>query len=550
MPPTGAAAGSSRLVAVVALRQNIRDRGNGPSPVTPQGDAIMAANDPDALVLALDQGTTSSRAILFDRRGTPVAMAQEEFPQHARTAAGPDGADLAIVEHDPEDIWRTQISSGRRALAEAGVAADRVAAVGITNQRETTILWDRATGRPVAPAIVWQSRVSAPICARLKAAGVEPEVRRRTGLLLDPYFSATKIVHLFETIPGLRERCAAGEVLFGTVDSFLIWRLTGGRVHATDVTNASRTLLLDLDTLAWSDDLCRMFGIPPRMLPEVRPSSGSFGDTDPAVFGAAIPILGCAGDQQAAAFGQGVERAGDAKNTYGTGAFLMFCTGDRPVASDSGLLTTPGCGVPGPLFCLEGSVFVAGALVGWLRDGLGLFETAADVEPLARSVPDSGGVTIVPALTGLGAPHWDPAARGLIVGLSRSTHRGHLARAALEAIALSVADVVECMQRDSGLPLRQLRVDGGASANDLLMQIQADVLGIAVERPAVVETTALGAALLAGLAAGVFPTAAAVADARRIERRFEPQITAEARRRMLATWRDAVERSRGWARPR
>ncbi|MFM7244643.1 MAG: glycerol kinase GlpK [Planctomycetaceae bacterium] len=511
---------------------------------------MTSGGDGKACVMALDQGTTSSRAILFDAAGRPLAVAQEEFPQHARIAAGPDGADLGIVEHDPEDIWRSQVSCATRVLESAGIGAERVAAIGITNQRETTILWERATGRPVAPAIVWQSRVSAPICQRLKAAGVEPEVRSRTGLVLDPYFSATKIVHLLETTPGLRARCEAGEVLFGTVDSFLIWRLTGGRVHATDVTNASRTLLFDLETLAWSDDLCRIFGIPRRMLPEVRPSSGSFGETDPAVFGAAIPILGCAGDQQAAAFGQGVERAGDAKNTYGTGAFLMFSTGDRPVASDSGLLTTPGCGVPGPLFCLEGSVFVAGALVGWLRDGLGLFERAAEVEPLARSVPDSGGVMIVPALTGLGAPHWDPAARGLIIGLSRGTHRGHVARAALEAIALSVADVVECMQRDSGLPLRQLRVDGGASANDLLMQIQADVLGIVVERPAVVETTALGAALLAGLAAGIFPDAAAVADARRIERRFEPQITADTRQRMLATWRDAVDRSRGWARPR
>ncbi|MFM7184027.1 MAG: glycerol kinase GlpK [Planctomycetota bacterium] len=511
----------------------------------------MATNDRDALVMALDQGTTSSRAILFDQRGTAVAVAQEEFPQHARTEAGPDGADLGIVEHDPEDIWRTQVSCGRRALAEVGGAAGRVAAIGITNQRETTILWDRVTGRPVAPAIVWQSRVSAPICTRLRAAGVEPEVRRRTGLLLDPYFSATKIVHLFETIPGLRERCAAGEVLFGTVDSFLIWRLTGGRVHATDVTNASRTLLFDINAAAWSDELCRIFGVPRRMLPEVRPSSGAFGETERSILGAPVPILGCAGDQQAAAFGQGVERPGEAKNTYGTGAFLLFSTGDRPVPSSSGLLTTIGCGPgPQPLYCLEGSVFVAGALVGWLRDGLGLFERAADVEPLARSVADSGGLAIVPALTGLGAPHWDPAARGLIIGLSRGTHRGHVARAALEAIALSVAEVVDCMQQDSGVALRLLRVDGGASGNDLLMQIQADVLGLPVERPVVVETTALGAALLAGLAAGFFPDAAAVAEARRVERRFEPQIGAEARRRMLATWRDAVERSRGWAQSR
>ena len=512
-------------------------------------------SDPTAgktCVLALDQGTTSSRAILFDRRGTPVAVAQEEFPQHARAACGPDGVDLGIVEHDPEDIWRTQLSCGRRVMAEAGVSAADIAAVGITNQRETTILWERATGRPVAPAIVWQSRVSAPICARLKAEGHEAEIRRRTGLVLDPYFSATKIVHLFETVPGLRDRCERGEVLFGTVDSFLIWRLTGGRVHATDVTNASRTLLFDIESLAWSDDLCRIFGGPRAMLPEVRPSSGGFGATAADLLGGAIPIAGCAGDQQAAAFGQGVEEPGDAKTTYGTGAFLMFSTGARRVVSGNGLLTTPGCvvGAGSRHYCLEGSVFVAGALVGWLRDGLGLIEKASDVESLACSVDDSGGVTIVPALTGLGAPYWDPTARGMIIGLSRGTHRAHVARAALEAIAFSVADVVACMQRDSGTPLRHLRVDGGASANDLLMQIQADVLGMAVERPAVVETTALGAALLAGLAVGFFPDAAAVPDARRVARRFEPRIDAESRRRMLATWHDAVERSRAWARPR
>ncbi|MFM7207036.1 MAG: glycerol kinase GlpK [Planctomycetaceae bacterium] len=511
----------------------------------------MTSRPDPSCVLALDQGTTSSRAILFDRRGAPVAVAQEEFPQHARSERGPDGADLGIVEHDPEDIWRTQLACARRVLESAGIAADRVAAVGITNQRETTILWDRTTGRPVAPAIVWQSRVSAPICSRLRADGLEPEVRRRTGLVLDPYFSATKIAHLLDTIPGLRSRCERGEVLFGTVDTFLIWRLTGGRVHATDVTNASRTLLLDIDTLAWSDDLCRIFGVPRRMLPEVRPSSGSFGETDAGLLGATVPILGCAGDQQAAAFGQGVERAGEAKNTYGTGAFLLFSTGERPVESSSGLLTTPGCAVaPTRHYCLEGSVFIAGALVGWLRDGLGLIERSADVETLAASVPDNGGVTIVPALTGLGAPHWDPAARGLMIGLSRGTHRGHVARAALEAIALSVVEVVECMQRDAGVPLQQLRVDGGASANDLLMQIQADLLGIAVERPAVLETTALGAALLAGLAAGFFSGLQAVADARRVERRFEPRMEPAARGQLLATWRDAVDRSRNWARPR
>ncbi|MGI9177214.1 MAG: glycerol kinase GlpK [Pirellulales bacterium] len=503
-------------------------------------------------VLALDQGTTSSRAILFDGRGTPLAVAQEEFPQHARTEAGPDGSDLGIVEHDPEDIWRTQLSCGRRVLEQARVAASQVAAIGITNQRETTILWDRATGRPVAPAVVWQSRVSAGICGRLKDAGHEPEIRRRTGLLLDPYFSATKIMHLMETVPGLRERCERGDVLFGTVDSFLIWRLTAGRVHATDVTNASRTLLFDIRQMAWSDDLCQIFRVPRCMLPEVRPSAGLFGETEPALFGAALPIAGCAGDQEAAAFGQGVEQPGDAKTTYGTGAFLLFSTGNTPVASGTGLLTTPACVVDPAMrhYCLEGSVFVAGALVGWLRDGLGLIERASDVESLARGVADNGGVMIVPALTGLGAPYWDPMARGLIIGLSRGTHRAHVARAALEAIALSVADVVECMQRDSGVPLRHLRVDGGASANDLLMQIQADILGLPVERPGVLETTSLGAALLAGLAVGFFPHEDAVANARRVERRFEPALDSESRRPLLATWRDAVDRSKNWARSR
>jgi glycerol kinase len=506
---------------------------------------------PQRCVLALDQGTTSSRAILFDRHGAVVALAQEEFPQHARTAHGPDGTELGIVEHDPEDIWRSQLSCARAVLLQAGIDAGQVAAVGITNQRETTILWDRATGAAVAPAIVWQSRVSEPICARLRAAGLEDEVRRRTGLLLDPYFSGTKIVHLLETVPGLRERCDRGEVLFGTVDSFLIWRLTGGRVHATDVTNASRTLLFDIHELAWSDDLCRMLGVPRAMLPEVRPSGGGFGSVDPALLGAAVPITGCAGDQEAAAFGQGCVREGAAKCTYGTGAFLMFATGDHPVASRHGLLTTPACqpaGADAQAYCLEGSVFVAGALVGWLRDGLGLIERAADIEALARGVESSAGVVVVPALTGLGAPHWDPHARGMIIGLSRATHRAHIARAALEAIALSVADVVDCMQEDSGVTLERLRVDGGASANDLLLQIQADVLGLTVDRPAVRETTALGAALLAGMAVGFYADATAVADARRVERSFTPRMEAADRARLRALWRDAVERSRGWAR--
>ena len=524
---------------------------------------MTAAGTAKTCILALDQGTTSSRAILFDRRGIPLATAQEEFPQITRTeitrtqpAGDAPAEDVAIVEHDPEAIWRSQLSCARRVLESSGTAAEQVAAIGITNQRETTILWDRTTGQPVAPAIVWQSRVSAAICGRLRAQGIEDNVRRRTGLLLDPYFSATKIMHLLETMPGLRSRCEAGEILFGTVDTFLIWRLTGGRVHATDVTNASRTLLFDIHRLEWSDELCGLFDVPRAILPEVRPSSGSFGVTDATWLGASIPIAGCAGDQQAAAFGQGCVRPGDAKTTYGTGAFLMFSTGHEPVASRHGLLTTPACtladGRPpdasAASYFLEGSVFVAGSLVSWLRDGLGMIGHASEIEPLARSVEDSGGVLVVPALTGLGAPHWDPFARGLVIGISRATGKGHIARAALESIALSVADVVACMQQDAGVSLGRLRVDGGASSNDLLMQMQADVLGLPVERPAVLETTSLGAALLAGLATEFFADHAAVDEARRVERVFEPRVAEEDRARLLRRWRDAVERSLGWAR--
>lgn len=507
-------------------------------------------------VLALDQGTTSSRAILFDAAGRPLAVAQETFPQHTRPLADAGaGGDLdqAIVEHDPEDLWRTQLGCATRCLAEAGVRPEEVAAVGITNQRETTILWDRATGQPVAPAVVWQSRVSAAICERLKAAGLEPEVRRQTGLLLDPYFSATKVMHLFETQPGLRERCAAGEVLFGTVDSFLIWRLTGGRVHATDVTNASRTLLYDIVQGDWSDDLLRLFDLPRQMLPEVRPSAGLFGEVDARWLGTAIPIAGCAGDQQAAAFAHGCRQPGDAKTTYGTGAFLLESTGTSPVLGPPGLLATPACTAadrPGEQgYCLEGSVFVAGAIVGWLRDGLGLIERSGDIEPLARSVPDAGGVMLVPALAGLGTPHWDPFARGLIIGLTRGTGRGQIARAALDAIALSVADVIGGLEQASGTRLTRMRVDGGACVNDLLMQTQADVLGIPVDRPAVLETTALGAAMLAGLATGFYADASAVAAAMAIERTFEPRLDQPTRERLLTRWRDAVDRSRNWARP-
>lgn len=504
--------------------------------------------------MAFDQGTTSSRAILFDGDGRLVQVAQREFPQHVRAheQTGVDGQtlDCSIVEHDPEDIWKSQLECAREVLAKAGQTFQDVACIGITNQRETTILWDRSTGQAVAPALVWQSRVSAPICERLKAKGVEPEIRRRTGLVLDPYFSATKIVHLMETVPGLRQRCEDGDVIFGTVDSFLIWRLTGGRVHATDVTNASRTLLFDIHRMAWSDELCQLFDIPTNMLPEVRASSGDFGVTDSALFGGPIHIAGCAGDQLAASYGQGCIDSGQAKNTYGTGAFMIFSTGEQVVESVSGLLSTPGCGFADrpPTYCLEGAVFVAGALVGWLRDGLGIIEKSSDIESLARGVADTGGVMVVPALTGLGTPHWDPFARGLIIGLSRATTKAHVARAALEAIALSVADVVACMKKDSGMALTSLRVDGGASANDLLLQFQADILGITVERPAVLETTALGAALLAGLSTGFYADHNAVDEARRIDQQFEPNINDGERRRLRARWNDAVDRSKGWAR--
>lgn len=507
----------------------------------------MSSPSPSGAILALDQGTTSSRAILFDRRGLPVASAQEEFPQHVR--GGDDGADRSIVEHDPEDLWSSTVRCARAALGRAGVAAGALAGIGITNQRETTILWERSTGRPVAPAVVWQSRVSERICRRMRDAGLEAEVRRRTGLLLDPYFSATKIVHLLETVPGLRSACERGEILFGTVDTWLVWRLTGGRVHATDPTNASRTLLYDIDRLEWSDDLLRLFDVPARILPEVRASGGDFGSVDAAVLGGAVPIAACAGDQQAAAFAQGCVRRGIAKNTYGTGAFLLVSTGDTRETPPEGLLSTVACGPsPGSVgYAIEGSVFVAGALVQWLRDGLGIIAGAAEVETLAASEPDSGGVMLVPALTGLGAPHWDPAARGLLVGFSRATTRGHVARAALEGIALSVADVVGAVERGTGVRLERLRVDGGASRNDLLMQTQADVVGLPVERPAVAETTALGAALLAGLAVGFYPALDEVPEGVRVERVFLPRLEAAARERLRTRWLDAVSRSRGWA---
>jgi glycerol kinase len=490
-------------------------------------------------VLALDQGTTSSRALVFTREGRVAGHAQREFEQ---LYPGP-----GHVEHDPEAIWESQLAVAREALARAGATADELAAVGVTNQRETTIVWERATGRPVANAIVWQSRVTAPICERLKAQGLEPAFRERTGLVLDPYFSGTKLTHLLATVPGLRRRAEDGEVLFGTVDSFLLWRLSGGRVHVTDASNASRTLLFNIHTLEWDDELLRILDVPRAMLPEVRGSSEVYGACEPSLLGAPVPLAGAAGDQQAATFGQACFEPGTAKNTYGTGCFLLLNTGARPVPSANGLLTTVGWRIGREVtYCLEGAVFIAGAVVQWLRDGLGLIERASDVEPLAASVPDAGGVYFVPAFVGLGAPYWDPYARGAVFGLTRQATAGHLARAALDSMAYQTRDVLDAMQKDAALDLSQLKVDGGASANNALMQFQADVLGVPVRRPVVAETTALGAACLAGLAVGYWD---GLEDVRRnwaLDREFTPRLEPAARERLHRRWQDAVARARDW----
>jgi len=494
------------------------------------------------LILSLDQGTTSSRSILFGKDGRAVATAQQEFPQILPSPGH--------VEHDPEAIWTSQLDTARRVLEQAKVAAADVAAIGITNQRETTILWEKATGKPVANAIVWQSRISAPICERLKAAGHEPLFRERTGLLLDPYFSGTKIAHLLENTPGLKARAEKGEILFGTVDSFLIWRLTGSKRHVTDVSNASRTLLLNLKTLQWDDELLKLLGVPRAMLPEVCPSSHVYGETDPAHFGRAIPISGDAGDQQAATFGQACFEPGSAKNTYGTGCFMLLNIGQEPRASKHKLLTTVGWQVGGQTtYCLEGAVFIAGAVVQWLRDGLGVIKSSVDVERLAASVPDSDGVVVVPAFVGLGAPYWDPYARGAIFGLTRGTTAAHIARAAVEAMAFQSKDLLEAMRADANLPLAMLKVDGGASVNNGLMQFQADILNATVRRPVVAETTALGAAYLAGLAVGYWQDLADIARNWALDREFKPQMPAAARNARYAQWQEAVKRSLGWVKP-
>jgi glycerol kinase len=479
---------------------------------------------------------------VFDSSGAAVASAQRELPQRY-PAPGE-------VEHDPERIWEDQLSVAREALVGAGVGAADLAALGITNQRETTIVWDRATGVPVAPAIVWQSRVTASRCEELRAAGHSERVRAITGLPIDPYFSATKIAHILDQDPSLRGRAEAGELAFGTVDSFLVWRLTGGRVHATDASNASRTMLLDLHRLDWDVGLCDLFGVPRAMLPEVRPSSAVLGETEAGVLGTPVPIAGVAGDQQAATFGQACLVAGAAKNTYGTGAFMLLNTGSRAMPSSHGLLTTVlwQLGEGGSVaYALEGSVFVAGAAVQWLRDGLRAIERSADVEALAEPVARAEGVYLVPAFVGLGAPHWDPAARGLLIGLTRGTGLPEIARATVDSIAYQVRDVLDAMEADAGAPLGALRVDGGASANDELLQFQADLLDVPVERPRQVETTAAGAAFLAGLATGVWSSTEEIAKTWQLDRRFEPAMGAAERERLISGWRRAVQRSKGWA---
>jgi glycerol kinase len=486
-------------------------------------------------ILALDQGTTSSRAIAFDRRGRAAAAAQEEFAQHFPQPGW--------VEHSPQDLWQTVRRCALRVAARVG--AKNIAALGLTNQRETTLLWERATGRPLHRAIVWQDRRTAGLCARLRAAGAEPLFRRLTGLLLDPYFAGTKLRWLLDRIPGARRRAERGELAFGTVDTWLLWQLTGGRVHATDASNASRTLLLNLRTGDWDAGLLKLLRIPRAVLPEVRDSSGVFGEVTALRPLRGVPIAGVAGDQQAALFGQACFRSGMAKNTYGTGCFLLLHTGPKPVTSKKRLLTTVAWRIGGKTeYALEGSVFTGGAVVQWLRDGLGLIQKSVDIEKLAARVPDNGGVYLVPAFTGLGAPHWDADARGLIAGLTRGSNAGHLARAALESIAYQSADVLHTMEADAELRLRELRVDGGAAANNALMQFQADLLRTKVVRPHTTETTALGAAYLAGLAVGFWKSRGEIAALWRAGRTFHPAAPSATMEKLAAGWHRAVARAK------
>ena len=495
-----------------------------------------------AHVLALDQGTTSSRAILFDHDGAVRAVAQREFGQIFPQAGW--------VEHDPQEIWTSQIGVAVEALASSSLRPRDLVAVGITNQRETAIVWDRETGQPVANAIVWQDRRTAPMCDRLRAEGAEPMIREKTGLVIDAYFSGTKVAWILDNVPGARARAEAGKLAFGTVDSWLVWKLTSGRLHVTDASNASRTLFFNIHTGEWDEELLRLLNVPRSLMPEVRSSSEVYAPVSTTLGLGDVPIAGIAGDQQAALFGQACFTPGLSKNTYGTGCFLLQNTGEAAPVSRHKLVTTVAWRREGRTeYALEGSVFIAGAVVQWLRDGLGIIRASSDVEPLAASVPDNGGVYFVPAFAGLGAPHWDAYARGTVVGITRGTTAGHLARAALESIAYQVSDLADAMQKDSGVPLAELRADGGAAGNDLLMQFQADLLGVPVLRPAVTETTALGAAYLAGLATGFWRSAEEVAGQWRVERRFEPAMPGDRAAELRGHWRRALERARGWDAP-
>ena len=527
--------------------------------LTACGDGVISASM--RYILALDQGTTSSRAMLFDHAGSLVALAQQEFRQIFPQPGW--------VEHDAQEIWAVQLAVTRECLsklssghvnvalaatdsvAKSASPASMIAAIGLTNQRETTVLWDRKTGEPVANAIVWQDRRTAARCDQLRHEGHAGLIQQKTGLVLDAYFSATKLEWLLDEVPGVRARAEKGELAFGTMDAWLVWNLTGGREHVTDVSNASRTLLFNLHSMQWDDELLRLFNIPASVLPRVVTSSGVVAETDAALLGIPIKIAGIAGDQQAATFGQACLLPGMVKNTYGTGCFMLMNTGTQPVVSSKELLTTVGWRLKGSVdkdtYCLEGSVFMAGATIQWLRDGLQIIDSASQVQALAASVPDSGDVYLVPAFTGLGTPNWDPYARGALLGMTRGTTRAHIARAALEAIALQSADVFAAMSKDAGLALQELRVDGGASHNDLLMQMQADFSGVPVVRPQITQTTALGAAYLAGLAVGFWTSTLEITAQWRIERRFDPQMCDDERAAKLARWHKAVDRSKLWA---
>ncbi len=496
-------------------------------------------------ILALDQGTTSSRAILFDTSGSLVDSAQREYAQHFPQPGW--------VEHDGRDIWTSQLEVAQTLINRCPDPGS-ITALAITNQRETTLLWDRFTGQPVGPAIVWQDRRTADQCAAMRQEGLTDLIQTKTGLVLDAYFSGTKLAWLLDNIEGARFRAERGELAFGTVDTWLVWNLTRGASHITDVSNASRTLLFNLHTLDWDDDLLRLFNIPRAILPKVVPSAGQLAQTNPSVLGRSLPIAAMIGDQQAATFGQGCFQPGMAKNTYGTGCFMLLNTGSEPIASGHHLLTTIGWQRPDvssaglhTTYCLEASVFMGGATIQWLRDGLNIIQTAAEVEPLALSVPDVGDTYLVPAFTGLGAPHWDGHARGTLIGMTRGTSKAHIARAALEAIALQVADVFEAMEKDAGLTLTELRVDGGASKNNLLLQMQADILGIPVTRPKIVETTALGAAYLGGLAVGLWSSTSDIYALWQEDKRFEPQWSDAQRKTKRARWHQAVERAKSWS---